>query len=188
MPDFSESVVKQVVINLKRIHSLGVRKVVVLGLEPVGCLPAIYETSDQTCSKTFNDLSKYHNSILKQAVNKLSNEISCPHKSVFRILDLYKAFMSAFKQKHQDCVGRSKFEKPFESCCVGLNGYSCGDVDEKGVKQYSVCENPESSFFWDLLHPTQSGWLAVYSVLKLHFIHYSSRCFEAAVLRLQLSL
>ncbi|KAJ0101607.1 hypothetical protein Patl1_05911 [Pistacia atlantica] len=52
-----------------------------------------------------------------------------PHKSVFRILDLYKVFMSAFKQKHQD--GRSKFEKPFESCSVGLNGYSCGDVDAR---------------------------------------------------------
>ncbi|KAJ0044974.1 hypothetical protein Pint_05847 [Pistacia integerrima] len=164
MPDFSESIVKQLVISLKRIHSLGVRKVVVSGLEPVGCLPAIYETSDQSCSKTFNDLSKYHNSILKRAESKLNNEIGCPHKSVFRILDLYKAFMSAFKQKHQD--GRSKFEKPFESCCVGVNGYLCGYVDEKGVKQYSVCEDPESSFFRDLLHPTQSGWRAVYSALK----------------------
>lgn len=99
MSDFSKAIIKQLAMNLKRIHSLGVRKVAVIGLEPVGCLPV---NSNQTCSETWNRVSKFHNRNLKRAAKKLNNEISDHHKPVFRILDLYKSFMSAFKRKHQN--------------------------------------------------------------------------------------
>ena len=56
---------------------------------------------------------------------------------------------------------------PLKPCCVGISSeYSCGRVDESGVKKYSVCKNPELSFFWDMIHPSQNGWQAVYLELK----------------------
>jgi phospholipase/lecithinase/hemolysin len=52
-------------------------------------------------------------------------------------------------------------------CCFGVSSeYNCGSVDENNVKKYLVCENPESTFFWDRLHPTQAGWNAVYNELE----------------------
>lgn len=64
-------------------------------------------------------------------------------------------------------TGSLRFEKPLTPCCVGTsNQYSCGDVDENGVKKYKICKKPESAFFWDLIHPTQQGWFAVYSALR----------------------
>jgi phospholipase/lecithinase/hemolysin len=44
--------------------------------------------------------------------------------------------------------------------------YFCGSEDEKGAKKYTICEDPESAFFWDTVHPTQEGWRAVYSALQ----------------------
>lgn len=56
---------------------------------------------------------------------------------------------------------------PLQPCCKGEGlENSCGRVDDKGAKKYSVCEKPELSFFWDNVHPSQNGWYAVYSLLQ----------------------
>ncbi|XP_044483787.1 GDSL esterase/lipase At5g03610-like [Mangifera indica] len=152
-------VVNQLALNLKRIQGLGVKKLVVSGLEPLGCLPhSTFTSSFQRCNGTENSLVNIHNMLLQQAVTKLNNQTK---GSKIVILDLYGAFMTVFKNK-----GGSKFEKPLEPCCIGISTeYSCGSIDEKGEKKYRVCEKPEASFFWDTVHPTQEGWSAVYSVL-----------------------
>ncbi|KAK2401048.1 GDSL esterase/lipase [Trifolium repens] len=64
-------------------------------------------------------------------------------------------------------------------CCFGVSSeYDCGSVDENNVKKYLVCENPESTFFWDRLHPTQAGWNAVYNELKIKGLHQFMFCLE----------
>lgn len=56
---------------------------------------------------------------------------------------------------------------PLQPCCMGESrDYSCGSVDGKGAKRYSVCEKPELSFFWETVHPSQNGWFAVYMTLQ----------------------
>lgn len=64
-------------------------------------------------------------------------------------------------------AGSSKFKKPLAPCCTGISPkYYCGSVDDKGNKMYTVCQHPESYFFWDDVHPTQAGWMAVMSALQ----------------------
>ncbi|KAA8539153.1 hypothetical protein F0562_025845 [Nyssa sinensis] len=169
LPAFTTSVINQLALNLKRIHGLGVRKIAVTAMEPMGCLPAFTASSSyQNCSGTKNTITKFHNQILQQTVHKLNNE---SRDSVFIILDLYKAFMSAFK-KQENHPGSSKFENPLKPCCVGVTrGYSCGSVDESGAKKYTVCNKPELSFFWDAIHPSQQGWHRVYSALRSSLHH-----------------
>ncbi|CAA0322354.1 unnamed protein product [Arabidopsis thaliana] len=62
-------------------------------------------------------------------------------------IDYYNAFLTVFKNNG---------ETP---------GGVCGVVDEKGQKNYTLCDDPKSTFFWDVLHPTQAGWSSVYAVL-----------------------
>ncbi|PON83145.1 Lipase [Trema orientale] len=162
---FITSVVNQLYVNLKRIHDLGVKKIAVTALEPLGCLPSSTAVSSfRQCNGTQNSLVSFHNLLLQQAVAKLNNETS--KDSTFLILDLYSSFMSVFKNKG-DQLGSIKFENPLKPCCVGISsGYSCGSVDANGTKMYSICEEPQSAFFWDNAHPTQQGWQAVYSALQ----------------------
>lgn len=149
--------------NLKRVSDLGVKKIVVTALQPLGCLPgSTAEFSFQKCNGTQNLMVNFHNLLLQQAISKLNNET----KNSFIILDLYASFMSVFKNKG-DHLGSIKFANPLRPCCVGISSaYDCGSVDNSGTKKYTICEDPESAFFWDGAHPTQQGWRAVYSALQ----------------------
>lgn len=161
---FITKVVKQVTMNIKRLQSLGVRKVGVTSLQPLGCLPSTTVlTSFQQCNATQNTAVNFHNLLLRQAVDNL-NRINNSSSSVF-VIDLNTAFNTVLENK--GFVGEVRFESPLKPCCMGVNMVdSCGSLDDKGQKMYTVCNDPKSSFFWDDVHPTQAGWRAVYLTLK----------------------
>ncbi|KAI4348988.1 hypothetical protein L6164_009648 [Bauhinia variegata] len=160
-PSFISSVVNQMRSNLKRIHELGVKKVAVGGLQPLGCLPRNTASSTfQRCNDTSNTLVAFHNSLLSQAVTKLNQEGK--DHSTFILLNLYDSFMSVLNHPSTHNI-----QNQFQPCCIGVSSeYSCGNVDDNSVKKYSVCDDPKSAFFWDLVHPTQAGWHAVYNKLQ----------------------
>ncbi|XP_073044295.1 GDSL esterase/lipase At5g03610-like [Primulina eburnea] len=164
LPTFISLVIDQLMVNIKRIRGLGVSKIAVTSLEPLGCLPRITRVSSyQQCNMSQNLAVSYHNLLLQQAVTKLNNKTE---ESPVFVVDLYSSFTSVLEQKG-DVQGNLKFEMPLKPCCIGIsNGHSCGNVDKKGVKMYTVCSDPNSAFFWDSSHPTQAGWLAVYNALK----------------------
>ncbi|KAK4768850.1 hypothetical protein SAY86_027000 [Trapa natans] len=161
LPAFIESVVIQLSKNLRRLYALGAKKVAVAALQPLGCLPtSTAANSFQSCNDTVNLLVELHNQMLHQAVDDLNNQT---HSSTFIIVDLYSSFMSVLNSTGGD----PKFDKPLKPCCIGINsGYNCGSVDKTGSKMYTVCEDPESAFFWDMVHPTQAGWQAVFSSIS----------------------
>ncbi|XP_016456859.1 GDSL esterase/lipase At5g03610-like [Nicotiana tabacum] len=161
--DITKSIISQLELNLRRIHGLGVSKIGITAMEPIGCLPRMTAASSyENCSDSANSLSIFHNEILHQTIEKLNNQTGKP---VFVILDIYNAFISALDIQ-QNHPGNSNFEKPLKPCCSGTSSeYSCGD--KKGMrKNYVLCRNPELSFFWDVIHPSQQGWFAVFSALK----------------------
>lgn len=163
LPSFVASVVNQTVTNLVRIKGLGVKKIVVGALQPLGCLPQITASSSfQECNATSNALVVLHNTLLKQAVIKLNQENNKKEPSSFQILNLYDSFMSVLNHPSTHHI-----RNELKPCCVGVSSqYSCGSVDSNNVKKYRVCDDPKSAFFWDLVHPTQAGWHAVYNKLR----------------------
>ncbi|KAK2454804.1 GDSL esterase/lipase [Trifolium repens] len=165
-PSFIASVVKQTTTILIHLQSLGFKRIVVGGLQPLGCLPqATAQTSFQSCNSTFNDLVTLHNNLLNQSVTKLNQE-SNDHNT-FTILDIFDGFRTVLNNPSSHNI-----KERLKPCCFGVSSeYNCGSVDENNVKKYLVCENPESTFFWDRLHPTQAGWNAVYSELKIKGLH-----------------
>ncbi|KAM7255212.1 hypothetical protein ACFE04_020453 [Oxalis oulophora] len=164
---FITQVVNQLAINLKQIKGLGITKVVVSALQPLGCLPnSAINYSFKKCDTQQNQLVGVHNLQLQQVVDKFNNGTK---DQPFIILDLYSAFTSVLTNNGSNhLLGTSlKFENPLKPCCAGLSSeYSCGSIDVNGEKKYSVCEDPKSSFFWDTVHPTQAGWKAVYPALQ----------------------
>jgi phospholipase/lecithinase/hemolysin len=165
-PSFIASVVKQTTTDLIHLQSIGFKRIVVGGLQPLGCLPLITaQTSFQSCNSTFNDLVTLHNNLLNQSVTKLNQE-SNDHNT-FTILDLFDGFRTVLNNPSSHNI-----KERLKPCCSGVSSeYNCGSVDENNVKKYLVCKNPESTFFWDRLHPTQAGWNAVYSELKIKGLH-----------------
>jgi hypothetical protein len=97
---FTASMINQLSLNLKRIQSLGISKIAIELMEPMGCLPIATQTYEK-CNETLNMVAMNHNQLLLQAVDKLNKEIGTP---VFVTLDLYTAFLStiASMQKNHD--------------------------------------------------------------------------------------
>ncbi|KAE8690550.1 GDSL esterase/lipase [Hibiscus syriacus] len=157
---FIESVVKQLMVNLKRIQELGVRRIGVSSLLPLGCIPLnTARFSFQRCNQTDNVFVQLHNHLLLQAVNTLNQQTN---RTSFFVLDLYNA-VDTILGKNQSQPGSPRFENPLEPCCFGVSEeFECGSVDENGEKKYRLCSNPKSKFFWDGEHPSSQGWRAVY--------------------------
>jgi len=138
--------------------------VIVNNLQPIGCLPQMTASSSfKQCNETSNNLLVlYHNTLLTQAVTKLNQQTK--HRSKpFLILNLYDSFMSVLNHPSTHNI-----HDKLRPCCVGVSSeYFCGSVDKNNVKKYLVCEKPKSAFFWDLVHPTEAGWHAVYNKLRI---------------------
>ncbi|KAJ9684870.1 hypothetical protein PVL29_017047 [Vitis rotundifolia] len=156
LPAYIVSVVNQLGLDLQRIHDLGVPKVAVMGIQPLGCLPEFTkEFSYEICNSTGNLAALFHNLLLTTMVEKLKPE------SKFVVIDMYDAFISAMK-KFESETETSKLLRP---CCTGITSeYRCGDV-KNWEKKYNVCRVPKLAFFWDSFHPTQAGWDAIVSEL-----------------------
>ncbi|KDO37301.1 hypothetical protein CISIN_1g046266mg, partial [Citrus sinensis] len=164
-PGLTKSIIGQLAMNLKLILDLGVPKIAVTSMEPMGCLPQLSAVSSyENCSESLNSASKFHNQLLEQEIlQNFNNESKRP---VIFTLDLYGAFMSALMKK-ENHSGNVKLKTSLQPCCAGVSkDYLCGNVDKSGKKRYIVCENPKLSFFWDNIHPSQNGWHAVFSELQ----------------------
>ncbi|KAA0025270.1 GDSL esterase/lipase [Cucumis melo var. makuwa] len=153
-----------------RIYKLGVKKVVVLGLGPVGCYPKPTAPSFKKCNKTMDSIAVFHNTLLKQAVEKLNYETKEGSPNFF-ILNMYDTVLSIIKNK-ENRKGGATFKTPLKPCCFGVNSnFSCGSVDERGNKMYTLCKRPDLALFWDAVHPTQNGWFATFSSFKSTLKH-----------------
>ncbi|MBA0684577.1 hypothetical protein Goari_026156 [Gossypium aridum] len=163
-PAFMESLMNQLMVNLKRIHDMGVRKIGITSLLPLGCLPRnTAPFSFQHCDDTYNALVDLHNQLLPKVVNILNQQTNTSNSPSFFILDLYNAFWTVFNRNETYQGNDPTFEKPFEPCCFGVSGgFKCGNVDENGENKYTLCSDPRSKFFWDGVHPTEQGWYVVY--------------------------
>ncbi|RZB88208.1 GDSL esterase/lipase isoform B [Glycine soja] len=164
MPVFTTILIRQMSLNLRRIHSLGINKIAVGLLEPIGCMPLLTVASSyEKCLEPFNLISQNHSQMLLQIVQELNKELGKP---VFVTLDLYNSFLSVISTMQKRHSENPTLMNPLQPCCEGVSmEYSCGSVDEKGEKKYCLCKKPELSFFWEGVHLSQNGWYAVYMML-----------------------
>ncbi|XP_077230800.1 GDSL esterase/lipase At5g03610-like isoform X1 [Tasmannia lanceolata] len=166
LPGFATKLINQLALDLKCLNDLGVKKIAITGIVPVGCLPNNNNMASlQRCNETLNQASIGHNVLLGEAIAKLNKS----NKDLkITILDLYQAFISILQSPSNQ--GKLKFENPLKPCCEGINSnYYCGSIDENGKKMYTVCEKPDSYFFWDTVHPSQQGWSAITASLQSTF-------------------
>lgn len=88
---------KQISVNLKRIHSFGVKKIGITALGPLHCVPEVTVLTDfKECNSTLSQLVDFHNHLLKQAVDELNKETN---DLPFFILNLHDAFLSIIQNK-----------------------------------------------------------------------------------------
>eukprot|EP00246_Nothoceros_aenigmaticus_P003927 TRINITY_DN15164_c0_g1_i1.p1 TRINITY_DN15164_c0_g1~~TRINITY_DN15164_c0_g1_i1.p1 ORF type:complete len:370 (+),score=22.17 TRINITY_DN15164_c0_g1_i1:345-1454(+) len=150
-PPFIASLVSQMAVDITKLYALGLRKFIVLGLQPLGCLPRNTQANNFTkCDDTINALSGLHNQYLTAAVAKL--RVSLPGSS-FVILDEFKSFSTILAN-----LPGFGLDNSLVPCCAPIGTASCGDHDSAGNALFTVCKKPKKRLFWDSIHPTDAGW------------------------------
>jgi phospholipase/lecithinase/hemolysin len=157
-------VTTEIAASVARLQKIGVQKVLVNNLYPVGCAPSQSRPSNYTrCDEQGNQAASLHN---KYLAGKLAD------REGVLVLDLSATFTEIVGH-HADGTGEvaKNFRHKLKPCCVSADpsGY-CGlrqyDENHDVVLMYTVCGEPNKYFYWDDMNPTQAGWAAVMGQLE----------------------
>ncbi|KAL6533040.1 hypothetical protein OROMI_027153 [Orobanche minor] len=139
-----------------------IRKMAVMGLPPVGCLPIqvtlgsvvpSFHMFRRVCVNQQNSDSQAYNAKLENLISRLQRVLPA---SRIAYVDIYNPIMDMIQRP-----AAFGFEKTLEGCCgVGAleMGPLCNALDP-------TCPDPSKYIFWDAVHPTQ----ATYTILARHF-------------------
>ncbi|XP_021809302.1 GDSL esterase/lipase At1g29670-like [Prunus avium] len=135
--------------QLKKLHSLGARKFVVMSINPLGCSPVVRmnRPTHNGCVQNMNRAAHLFNSHLKSLVDVIRAEM--PGSSLV-FVNSYKIIRDIIKNP----ISKG-FKDSSTTCCEvasiseGGNGILCKRGGE-------VCANRSSHVFFDGLHPTEA--------------------------------
>nr|CAB3452854.1 unnamed protein product [Digitaria exilis] len=150
------TVIRQLREQLRRLRDdVGMRKVVVTNLHPMGCTPLFtWALNYSGCDPLANAGTDQHNAALRRVLAGLD-----PANRTFLLLDLNTPFSSLVDAP----AATPRFAEPKRPCCetMAASGGYCGQQDDDGKRMYTLCEDPAKHFYWDDVHPTQAAWAAV---------------------------
>jgi phospholipase/lecithinase/hemolysin len=129
---------------IESLYQVGARSILVLNLPELGDTP-LAQNSEDTNPSQLNQLSNAHNTLLKTAVQQLSQSLPEIQLGLVDIRGLFKMVIADPKQ-------------------FGLSNVTDGCV-------IVACSDPDQYLFWDQLHPTTTAHQiiadAVFSALQL---------------------
>ncbi|XP_010243766.1 PREDICTED: GDSL esterase/lipase 6 isoform X2 [Nelumbo nucifera] len=142
---------------IDQIYSLGARRIVIIALGPVGCVPArmlLPGGRTDRCFGRINHIVKKYNAGLEGLVK----DTPITHPGAIGVYgEVYKAV-----QEFRSMPKRYGF--------FNITGACCGDGTLRGLVQcgkdsYKVCENPNQFLFWDFFHPSEHTYELVSKAL-----------------------
>ncbi|KAJ9555694.1 hypothetical protein OSB04_010308 [Centaurea solstitialis] len=152
--NLQDTMVSNITLHIKRLHELGARKIVVVDVGPLGCIPfvrAIHLLPEGECHEEMNTLIRGYNEKLHVAVHRLNQEIGTD--SIFVYANSYDV-INGILQNYSDYG----FENVYDPCCGGFfPPFFCFRIgDEKEISS-SLCNDRSKYLFWDSYHPGQAA-------------------------------
>ncbi|KAK6928046.1 GDSL lipase/esterase [Dillenia turbinata] len=146
---------------LKRLYGLGVRKVVVFEVGPLGCTPGVAKMTPHfgLCSESTNQFISVYNTQLDATLKDLTSTLQ---GSSFVIARYFSLGLDIIKNPSK--YGLTDTRNP---CCEAL-----GDGTSSCIPMVPGCKDVAKHFFWDGVHQTE----AVYKIESDQCIHNSSFC------------
>ncbi|GMI94610.1 GDSL-type esterase/lipase 77 [Hibiscus trionum] len=147
---FADILVNQMVHAMMNLYDMNVRKVVVMGILPLGCAPSSFfqwHTGDAIakatgCVEDINEVVLKYNVRLEDSIVRLNEELPDAH-IVF--CDLFQGLKKIISYPH--FFG---FEDAKNACCgLGLYGAEIGCITSD-----MACNPVSSNVWWDLYNPT----------------------------------
>ncbi|OVA00969.1 Lipase [Macleaya cordata] len=144
---FSQLLVTTVKQDLKSLYNANVRRIVVMGLAPIGCAPHYlwqYNSKNGECVEEINDLVMEFNFAMRYMVEELSKEL----------VDANIIFCDVYEGSMEIIMNREHygFEVTTDACC-GLGPYRGWIMC---LSPQMACDNASTHLWWDQFHPTDA--------------------------------
>ncbi|CAI0560725.1 unnamed protein product [Linum tenue] len=132
--------------KIKTLHHYGARKIAVVGVGKVGCVPHMMDmfgTKGSKCIQNVNSAAQNFNKQLKKLVVDLNKELK----------DAKLIYINSYGMSDGDPTILG-FKYITSGCCKSREDGQC-------VEGETPCSNRKEYVFWDSFHPTETGHKAV---------------------------
>ncbi|XP_061994570.1 GDSL esterase/lipase At4g16230-like isoform X2 [Rosa rugosa] len=133
-----------------RLYNLGARKMVVVGVGPLGCIPYQRDinivANPDSCVQLTNQLARSFNSKLQTLVTELNTNLTGAKFVYANVYGIFHDIIENYKSYG--------FENANSACC-GFGG-RYGGLGSCGSQPLEVCEDRSKYVFWDAYHPSEA--------------------------------
>ncbi|CAI0560906.1 unnamed protein product [Linum tenue] len=144
---YASDLIRRYTQQLQTLHHYGARKIAVVGVGKVGCVPHMMDmfgTKGSKCIQNVNSAAQNFNKQLKKLVVDLNKELKDAKLIYINSYGMSDVSVSI-------CVG---FKYITSGCCKSREDGQC-------VEGETPCSNRKEYVFWDSFHPTETGHKAV---------------------------
>ncbi|XP_048229612.1 GDSL esterase/lipase At5g45950 isoform X2 [Ricinus communis] len=129
-------------VSLMEMHRLGARRLIVVGVPPLGCMPLVKTLKDEKgCVESYNQAASSFNTKIEQKLVTLRQTLGIKYAFV----DCYGMILNAIHSPR-----KFGFVETGKGCC-GTGTIEYGD----SCRGMSTCPDASKYTFWDAVHPTQ---------------------------------
>ncbi|KAL6995875.1 hypothetical protein U1Q18_006009 [Sarracenia purpurea var. burkii] len=151
---------------IKELYELGVKRLGVFGIPPIGCLPSQRTLGGgglRECSESYNHAGQLFNTKLTTALSSLNTSLNDAEARVVYV-DTYNPIIDII-QNHR----KYGFSVVDRGCC----GTGEMEVSILCNKLSKTCSDHSAYLFWDSYHPTEKGYkILVNQILRKHIINF----------------
>ncbi|KAI4304394.1 hypothetical protein MLD38_039914 [Melastoma candidum] len=139
----------------------GARRIAVVGLPPMGCLPIMitlnsdHAITQRGCMDQYSSVARDYNSLLQAELGIMQNGLASRGARIY-YADIYQPLLDMIQRS--DAYG---FDEASTGCCgTGLleAAFLCNP------KSY-VCSDASKYVFWDSIHPTEKTYYLIFQAL-----------------------
>ncbi|XP_031498739.1 GDSL esterase/lipase At4g16230-like [Nymphaea colorata] len=145
---FTDAMISKYRLQLTRLHEMGARKIIVVNVGPIGCIPylrELYSPPADECAAQPNQLAQNFNVLLRGLVSELSENLP---QAKFVYADVYRIVADIIQNYRS-----YGFEVADSACCFMLGKY--GGLIPCGLTS-KVCPDRSKYVFWDPYHPSDA--------------------------------
>lgn len=145
--DYTDFLISTYAQHLKKLYSMGARKIVVTNIGPIGCAPSMlnrFNPPDGQCVDTLQQYAMHFNGALKLLLDQLTGELPGSLFVYSNGFDMMMDFIKnpkayGFEVVNEGCCGQGKYKGYLT--CTRLSSY---------------CRDRTKYLFWDAFHPTET--------------------------------